>query len=98
MHRTTNGRRRSRGFNQPARLLTREARLRPECAGLYPGLTAGAWDSAAVVADRLLADCLMRGSHAALRGRVLLDAHFEFRGGAARGGERVGMRPQRARA
>jgi hypothetical protein len=74
---------------------TREARLRPECGGLYPGLRAGQWEAAAVLADRLLADCLMRGNHAALRGRVLLEAHFEFRGGAARGGEREGMRPRR---
>jgi len=76
-------------------VLRREARLRPECAGLHPGLTAGAWDSAAMVADRLLADSLMSGSHAALRGRVLLDSYFEFRGGASRGGERDGIRARR---
>ena len=73
----------------------REARLRPECVDLYPGLRAGQWEAAAIIADRLLADRLIRGSHAALLGRVLPDEHFEFRGGAARGGEREGMRQRR---
>jgi hypothetical protein len=73
----------------------REARLRAECRGLYPELTAGQWEAAAVLADRLLAESLLRGSHSALRGRVLRDDHFDFRGGAARGGEREGMRPRR---
>jgi hypothetical protein len=74
---------------------TREARLRAEYMELYPGLRAGEWEAAAVLADRLLADCLLRGSNSALRGRVLLDAHFEFRGGGSRGGEREGMRVRR---
>jgi hypothetical protein len=30
-----------------------------------------------------------------MRGRVLPDEHFEFRGGTARGGERQGSRPRR---
>lgn len=72
---------------------SREARLRPEWSDLYPGLIAGRWEPAAIVADRLLAYGLMHGSHTALRGRALLDAHFEFRGGdAARDGERIGIR------
>jgi hypothetical protein len=73
----------------------REARLRMEYSELYPGLRAGVWESAAVLADRLLAESLLRGSEAALRGRVLLDEHFEFRGGVSRGGERHGMRLRR---
>ena len=70
----------------------REARLRPEFAGLYPGIPAGQWVSAAVVADRVLADALLRGMEMAIRGRVLLAAHFEFRGGGTHGGERDGVR------
>lgn len=72
----------------------REARLRPEWAELYPALSAGEWESAAVLADRLMADSLLRGTGMALQGRVLSDAHFDFRGGAARGGERAGVRLQ----
>jgi hypothetical protein len=79
----------------PAWLKTREARLRLEYAELYPGLRPGEWEAAAVLADRLLADSLLRGAGTALRGRVLQEAHFEFRGGASRGGERDGMRLRR---
>ena len=71
---------------------SREARVRPEFASLYPGLRSGEWASAATVADRVLAAWLMRGSETAIRGRVLLDAHFEFRGGGSEGGERTGVR------
>ena len=71
---------------------SREACLRPEFAELYPSLRAGEWIPAAVVADRVLADSLLRGSETAIRGRVLLERHFEFRGGSARGGEREGVR------
>ena len=58
----------------------REARVRPEFASLYPGLRPGEWDAAATVADRVLAGWLMRGSETVIRGRALLDTHFEFRG------------------
>lgn len=75
--------------------LTREACLREECGALYPGLTPGLWQPAALLADLVLADCLIRGGHTAVTGRVLLDEHFEFRGGAARGGERAGTRLRR---
>lgn len=82
-------------FGTAARGQTREARLRPECGELYPRLVPGEWETAVVLANRLLAECLLRGSEAALRGRVLLDAHFEFRGGVSRGGERDGTRMRR---
>lgn len=45
-----------------------------------------------MLADRLLADSLIRGSTAALRGRVLPEADFEFRGGTGRRGQREGVR------
>lgn len=85
----------SRTSGEFARRQSREARLRPEWGELYPGLRPGQWEAAAVVADRLLADRLLRGNETAIRGRVLLDAHFEFRGGTSRGGERGGMRLRR---
>ena len=77
---------------QSARRLSREARVRPELASLYPWLRPGEWASAATVADRVLAARLLRGSATAVRGRVLPDTHFEFRGGRSEGGERTGVR------
>ncbi|HEX5576179.1 MAG TPA: hypothetical protein VFX42_09920, partial [Gemmatimonadales bacterium] len=59
---------------EPRRRQSREARLRPEFANLYPGLRPDEWASAAVMADRVLADSLLRGSETAIRGRVLLEA------------------------
>jgi hypothetical protein len=75
--------------------MNRQARLRPEYSFIYPTLEAGVWESAVTLADRLLADSLLRGHDTALRGPVLLDAHFEFRGGSSRGGERRGVRSRR---
>ncbi|MGH7510800.1 MAG: hypothetical protein ACREA0_09950 [bacterium] len=46
----------------------REARLRPEWRELYPALRIE-WETAAVLADRLLADSLLRGSGMAIQGR-----------------------------
>jgi hypothetical protein len=76
----------------------REARLRPGKAELYPGIRPGEWRTAASLADQVLAGQLLRGMATAVRGRMLPEDHFEFRGGVAAGGEREGMRPQRARA
>jgi hypothetical protein len=45
------------------------------------GIAPGIWDSAAVLADRVLAGGLLRGGVIGWRDRVLHDAHFEFRGG-----------------
>ena len=75
---------------------SREARLRPEFAHRYPSLRSGEWAQAATVADRVLAARLIRGSETAIRGRVLLDTHVEFRGGDSGGGERTGVRWQAA--
>jgi hypothetical protein len=66
----------------------REARLRPEHAGFYPGIPAGTWESAAMLADRVLASGLLRGAAVGWRGRILYDAHFEFRGGVPESLER----------
>jgi len=63
--------------------LRREGRLRPEHARFYPGIAPGVWESAAVLADRVMAGGLLRGAAMGWRDRILHDAHFEFRGGEA---------------
>jgi len=73
----------------PLTLATRrEARLLSEHARLYPGLVPGVWESAAMLADRVLAVGLLRGAAIGWRGRILHDAHFEFRGGEPESRER----------
>jgi hypothetical protein len=65
--------------------MLREARLRPEYAHLYPMLRAGAWDAAAVIADKVAAIRIQQLADSyVLHDRVLPDAHFEFRGGSPR--------------
>ena len=68
--------------------LRREARLRPEHARFYPEIAPGVWESAATLADRVMAGGLLRGAAMGWRDRILHDAHFEFRGGAAEPRER----------
>jgi hypothetical protein len=59
----------------------REACLRPEFAALYPYLTPGVWESAAVLADRVVANILGRPNARLIsRERALDPAYFEFRG------------------
>ena len=54
----------------------REARLRPEFADLYPGLTPGRWEPAARIAEAVLANVLLHEmGEAPLQGR-LAEAHF----------------------
>lgn len=70
----------------------REARLRPEFAELYEGLTPGTWYAAATVAEFLITRA------ATLHGpdqpplRRLNTEHFEFRGGSPAAGP---ARPRR---
>lgn len=63
--------------------LSRETRVKTGFGHLYPDLRPG-WDAAQgvarVVADRVLTH---RGYAALLKGRVLPDDHFEFRGGSS---------------
>jgi len=67
------------------RLMYREALLRPEWRGLYPGLRAAVWlpadDVAAYVRGHL---DVLEGEPAAREFRVLSDVHFEFRGEGSR--------------
>ena len=73
----------------------REARLRPGHAGMYPGIRPNEWRTAASLADQVLAGQLLRGRETAWMGRVLPEAHFEFRGGKTEGGLREGLRPSK---
>jgi hypothetical protein len=60
----------------------RQARLRIEFAALYPGLEPGVWQDAAVLAEQMLTEHLLRPSPGyMLSERVLAQEHFEFRGG-----------------
>jgi hypothetical protein len=61
----------------------REAKLRPECAGWYPTLPVSMWTSAACIAD-LVASTPGHIVERIKRGRTLLEADFEFRGGRRR--------------
>jgi hypothetical protein len=61
----------------------REARLKPEFAHLYPPLEPGRWESAAMLADRIVAWLLRQPNRGYMApDRVLRSEHFEFRGGA----------------
>ena len=65
--------------------MLREARLRPEYAHLYPMLEPGVWVSAAGTAEKVAAARLLQlADNYVFHDRVLIDAHFEFRGGVAR--------------
>jgi len=62
----------------------REARLRPEFAHLYPPLEPGRWESAALMADRVVAWMLRQPDRGYMAPeRVLRADHFEFRGGVS---------------
>lgn len=63
-------------------LLTREARPKPEFRHLYPEAGPAAWLPAETLARQISERVLARQGYAGLlRGRVLPDLHFEFRGG-----------------
>jgi hypothetical protein len=59
----------------------REARLRPEYKGLYPGLSDQVWLPASEVAEHLIAVVRHEGGRLGQHGRMLAEDHFEFRGG-----------------
>ena len=68
-------------------LVAREARLRPEFAYLYPSIIAGQWESAGILADRLVASLLRNSlSRFVATDRILPPEHFDFRGDAPRPG------------
>jgi hypothetical protein len=58
----------------------RQARLKPQFADLYPGVVAGEWVPAWLLAEQLMRSA---GSGAGRPGRVCDPAHCEFRGAAS---------------
>jgi hypothetical protein len=62
----------------------REARLRPEFAGDYPGIEAGVWLSAPELAAKLVEHTHAR-RRLRLYTRTFDPRHFDFRGGAPAG-------------
>ena len=65
-------------------MAVREARLRPEWAGLYPGLPIGRWIVAARLVPLVLRHRLQDQQTWEFARRILVDEHFEFRGGRSR--------------
>jgi hypothetical protein len=60
----------------------REARLRSEYATLYPDLVPGVWVPACTLRDFVLERGLyQRRTGSPIHRRLLLESHFEFRGG-----------------
>jgi hypothetical protein len=68
----------------------RQARLKLQFASLYPGIVAGEWMPAWLLAEQLLA--LAEREGAPPGDRVCVPAHFEFRGGGKRPPELRGLR------
>lgn len=67
----------------------RQARLKVPYVGLYPGIVAGEWMPAWLLAEQLLASAEGQGLTAGER--VCVPAHFEFRGGGGRPPELRGL-------
>ena len=65
-------------------MAVREARLRPEWAHLYPGLESNAWFVAAQLVPLVLRHRLHDQLTWEFTRRILVDEHFEFRGGRNR--------------
>jgi hypothetical protein len=60
----------------------RQARLKPQFASLYPGVVAGEWMPAWLLAEQLLARAEQQGMSPSER--VCVPGHMEFRGGGSR--------------
>lgn len=65
-------------------MAVREARLRPEWADLYPGVTPDIWQVAAQLVPVVLRYRMQGRTTWEFAERVLIDEHFEFRGGRSR--------------
>ena len=72
-------------------MAVREARLRPEWAGLYPGLPVGRWIVAARLVPLVLRHRLQDQPSWEFTRRILVDEHFEFRGGRSRDNRWTGI-------
>jgi hypothetical protein len=65
-------------------MAVREARLRPEWADLYPGVRPEIWHVAAELVPQVLRHRLQSQGTWEFTRRILMDDHFEFRGGRPR--------------
>ncbi len=65
-------------------MAVREACLRPEWADLYPGVQPNVWHVAAELVPQVLRHRLQGEKSWEFTRRILLDDHFEFRGGRPR--------------
>jgi hypothetical protein len=72
----------------------RQARLKPQFAALYPGVVAGEWVPAWLLAEQLMASARQRSGNE--EGRVCDPSHCEFRGGGRRPPELRGLRTRAA--
>jgi hypothetical protein len=70
-----------RAQRRTVRMAVREARLRPEWAHLYPGLASEVWMVAAQLVPLVLRHRLQDQATWEFTQRILVDEHFEFRGG-----------------
>ena len=80
-------------YNRPSGQ-ERQARLKSQFAALYPGVVAGEWVPAWLLAEQLMASAQQRGGNE--EGRVCNPAHCEFRGGGRRPPELRGLRTRAA--
>jgi hypothetical protein len=65
-------------------MAVREARLRPEWADLYPGIATDVWHVAAQLVPVVLRLRMQGRTSWEFAERILVDEHFEFRGGRPR--------------
>ena len=65
-------------------MAAREARLRPEWADLYSGIVPDLWYVAAELVPLVLRHRLQDRSTWEFAERIMIDGHFEFRGGHPR--------------
>jgi len=72
-------------------MAVREARLRPEWSHLYPGLEPGNWTVAAQLVPLVLRHRLHDQPTWEFTKRILVNDHFEFRGGRQRDGSWSGV-------
>ena len=72
-------------------MAVREARLRAEWASLYPGLAPGEWMAASELVPLVLRHRLQDQRGWEFTHRILVDEHFEFRGGRPRDGSWTGV-------
>ena len=74
-----------------AQMGVREARLRSEWASLYPGLPPGEWMAASQLVPLVLRHRLQDEHGWEFARRIMVDEHFEFRGGRPRDGSWTGV-------